>query len=432
MLGKTAAAAACAVAAALVAAGAALAEPPVTASPTLAGEKLAGGAPTLVSANCNENGTSTFTETSTGIATGPYPGTYTATLTATIGPQTVPAPFAPSTVNYGPVLQVQETFTIVSGTTTIHGTKTLFTGPGYQFPATQHGVCDDVAGHAPPTMQAFCTDFVFFNSDAPLLYSATLEGPTGTTHDHGTSYTATGGISATCGGAPFASGAFNETFFASAVPIGVTLTPAADTNPVGTQHTVTAFVRDSTLQPAEGQTVVFNVSGATTATGSCTTGADGTCTFTYTGPLFPGADTIRAFVDRNGNGIADPGEPTGIAFKAWVLPASTPGQATGGGKVPGATFGFNAKSDAKGIKGACNVVDDVTGVHVKCLDVSTYAQTGNSATFYGTADVDGVTQRYVITVTDNGEAGTADHFRIATSGGYTAGGVLTSGNVQVH
>jgi hypothetical protein len=110
-----------------------------------------------------------------------------------------------------------------------------------------------------------------------------------------------------------------------------------------------------------------------------------------------------------------------------------PGQkATGGGRIaPDVSFGFVAMSN--GLKGRCSVIDHTLGIHVKCLDVTSYSQTGNAATFSGDATVDGADTTYTIQVEDNGEPGTLlDSFSIQTGTGYTADGQLLAGNVQVH
>jgi hypothetical protein len=102
--------------------------------------------------------------------------------------------------------------------------------------------------------------------------------------------------------------------------------------------------------------------------------------------------------------------------------------------VPGgAAFGFNANSSDGDAKGNCNVVDKDTGTHVKCRTVDAIVRSGNHVTIYGQADVNGTEQTYRIDVEDNGEPGAgADVFRLQTSGGYSAGGTLLRGNVQVH
>ncbi len=119
---------------------------------------------------------------------------------------------------------------------------------------------------------------------------------------------------------------------------------------------------------------------------------------------------------------------------AATEPLTSPGQATGGGQIPvDVTFGFTAKSDKNGVKGNCTVIDRTTNTMVKCLDATTYFQTGSHASFGGNATVNGVATTYRIAVDDIAEPGTgADTFTITTASGYTATGVLTQGNIQVH
>jgi hypothetical protein len=121
------------------------------------------------------------------------------------------------------------------------------------------------------------------------------------------------------------------------------------------------------------------------------------------------------------------------------VPVVTPGYATGGGQIahvpPGSdgavTFGFSAFSSERGIEGHCNVVDADT--HIVCSDATSYTQVGNNATFSGNATVNGVETTYRIDVQDNAESGIgADTFSIVTGSGYSASGVLTQGDVQVH
>lgn len=220
-------------------------------------------------------------------------------------------------------------------------------------------------------------------------------------------------------------------------PEVLTLAPAADSNPVGTSHTVTATVTDTGGDPFPGVAVRFTVTGSVSVTGSCETNAAGQCTFTYDGPQLPGADVVDAFADSDDDSTRDPGEPTATATKTWVLPASTPGQATGGGQIEDAdggpiTFAFTAKSDG-GLKGECTVVDRAAGRMIKCTDVTAYVQSGNHATFYGVATDNGVETIYVIDVVDNDESGRdADTFSILTASGYSASGILVAGNIQVH
>jgi len=121
-----------------------------------------------------------------------------------------------------------------------------------------------------------------------------------------------------------------------------------------------------------------------------------------------------------------------------TAPADTPGTATGGGMVAfptgWVTFGLNAKSTGTTFSGSCNVLDrrSGAGTHVRCLDVTSFTEAGNTATIGGDAEVDGVATHYTIVVQDNGEpnAGT-DTFSIQTDSGYAAGGLVTDGNIQV-
>jgi hypothetical protein len=80
----------------------------------------------------------------------------------------------------------------------------------------------------------------------------------------------------------------------------ITLTPGTETNPVGSDHTVTATVESGEPSaPVVGTTVTFTVLSGPHAgtTGMATTDANGVATFTYTGTA-AGTDTIQAsFVD---------------------------------------------------------------------------------------------------------------------------------------
>lgn len=89
---------------------------------------------------------------------------------------------------------------------------------------------------------------------------------------------------------------------AAIVGEGIVLGPTSDTNPVGTQHTVTAKVSNSTGEPVQGALVTFDViSGPNQGEhGTDTTDANGEATFTYTGDGGVGTDQIQAsFEDSN-------------------------------------------------------------------------------------------------------------------------------------
>ena len=126
-----------------------------------------------------------------------------------------------------------------------------------------------------------------------------------------------------------------------------------------------------------------------------------------------------------------------MGHSAWLLPASTPGQVTGGGQAPALdgriAFGFNAQNRQSGPKGNCDVVDATSNVHVKCLSVTSLVVAGTHATFFGSATINAVVTNYRIDVDDLGEPGAGrDTFKIQTDTGFVAGGVLTSGSIQIH
>ena len=87
----------------------------------------------------------------------------------------------------------------------------------------------------------------------------------------------------------------------------ISVTPLDDTNPVGTNHTVTATVTDAS-GPLANQLVTFEVTGVnagapgTCSPVTCTTDASGMVSFTYNGAAGPGDDTIKAsFTDAAGS-----------------------------------------------------------------------------------------------------------------------------------
>jgi Ca2+-binding RTX toxin-like protein len=108
------------------------------------------------------------------------------------------------------------------------------------------------------------------------------------------------------------------------------LTPATATNETGTSHTVTAHVADALGGAVEGVTVEFVVTVNNATTGDDVTDVSGDATFTYPGST-DGTDTITAFADVDGDGIADGDEPSDTAAKTWTTtppPLKCPGHAS--------------------------------------------------------------------------------------------------------
>jgi hypothetical protein len=241
------------------------------------------------------------------------------------------------------------------------------------------------------------------------------------------------------------SGAATKTWVAGA-PATLTLTPPTATNPVNTQHCVTATVKDAFGNPRPGVTVRFKSTGSATASGFATTNANGQATFCYTGPALPGADAITAYVDTNSNNTQDAGEPSGAATKTWVLPVTTPLctiTITNGGRITAnngdrASFGGNAKADAKGKTSGQQQYQDhgpAQKMNVHSINVLAIVCQGTTqASIYGQATINGSGSFfYRINVQDLGEPGVGkDTYGILLQNGYNSGEhKLEGGNVQI-
>lgn len=112
---------------------------------------------------------------------------------------------------------------------------------------------------------------------------------------------------------------------------------------------------------------------------------------------------------------------------------------TGGGWIgvgnSRANFGFNAGFKGGSMDVHFNYIDHNTGVHMKAISITEYVATGpTSRRFKGSAEVNGVPgYTYEIEVADNGEPGrNMDTISIRFSNGYSAGGALAGGNIQLH
>ena len=101
---------------------------------------------------------------------------------------------------------------------------------------------------------------------------------------------------------------FASLFLASTTAVvgeGILLVPISASNPVGSQHTVTATVQDDLGNPIVGRDVTFTIVSGPHAgqMGTDTTDANGQATFTYTGTS-EGTDVIEAtMVDSQGNTV---------------------------------------------------------------------------------------------------------------------------------
>jgi hypothetical protein len=195
------------------------------------------------------------------------------------------------------------------------------------------------------------------------------------------------------------------------------VTPPEAFNLVGTDHTVSV---DIGIDVA-GIEVSFEVSGANTASGSATTDEDGEAEFTYTGSN-SGIDNIMVYIDCNGNGSWDEGEPhsTANATKYWFL-----NFVTGGGTIKGDknkplwTFAGNVgyfEGDPTP-HGQFNIISHNDKMQYHCNDefsslifsgdtAESPEATFDTAEFTGTFyDKDGAPYELTIVIKDNGEPG---------------------------
>jgi len=121
-----------------------------------------------------------------------------------------------------------------------------------------------------------------------------------------------------------------------------------------------------------------------------------------------------------------------------VPPAQTAGKVTGGGSISVAggigSFGFNAKRDAAGapVDGNLEYVNHASGANVHSVTFTTFAVSGNTASFGGSCTSNGAPCTFTVNAADNGEPGRNDSFEITVNAGPAEGGKLRSGNIQVH
>jgi Big-like domain-containing protein len=211
-----------------------------------------------------------------------------------------------------------------------------------------------------------------------------------------------------------------------AQPGRLTLSPKTATNPVHTQHCVTATVTTIGGQPAEDVLVRFRVTGSVNTTGSATTNASGQAEFCYTGPTSPGVDEIHAYADTDKDNFQDPGEPFDDAAKTWIAGAPAkldlqPKVATNpvdtrhcvtatvtdefGNPVPGVTVRFrvtgsvntsgSATTNANGQATFCYNGPPLPGAD----EIHAYADTDNDNVQDATEPFDDATKAWVLPVT---------------------------------
>jgi hypothetical protein len=117
---------------------------------------------------------------------------------------------------------------------------------------------------------------------------------------------------------------------------------------------------------------------------------------------------------------------------------ATPGQTSSGSMVGGGLtsggvlFGVYGKGDTAGVRGLCGVFDYYRKTFVRCLSVDSFVISGSKATLTGDALVNTTRTRYKIEVTDLGDPGWRDSFKLTTDSGYATQGSVLFGGVRIH
>jgi hypothetical protein len=161
-----------------------------------------------------------------------------------------------------------------------------------------------------------------------------------------------------------------------------------------------------------------------------------------------GATADRGDITVNALHIKIPGTDTDIIIASahaditCATPPSCPLDKdfiTGGGYIIApsgskGTFGVTGGIKNSDFWGHLTYIDHGTNLRVKGTGVTAYVVTGpTSRHIEGTCEINGAPGTYMVDVADNGEPGRGtDDFKITLSTGYTAGGKLAGGNIQLH
>lgn len=135
----------------------------------------------------------------------------------------------------------------------------------------------------------------------------------------------------------------------------------------------------------------------------------------------------------------DNSELIGFQDYCVVPPSTDDAKITGGGSidVPDGigTFGFVGKVSKDNTPGGHLTYQDhgAGNRNVNSTAITSVTTAGNCGRILGTATVDGSGSfGFDVRICDNGEPGIDDTFFIIMSDGYSAGGTLTNGNIQLH
>jgi hypothetical protein len=101
----------------------------------------------------------------------------------------------------------------------------------------------------------------------------------------------------------------------------LTLSPGAETKPVGSSDTQTVYVAHGGI-PLSGKTVRYAVTGANPTSGALAADANGEAAITWTG-MQSGTDTLTAYLDSNGDAVRQDDEPEDVTTVTWPTAATS-------------------------------------------------------------------------------------------------------------
>ena len=126
-----------------------------------------------------------------------------------------------------------------------------------------------------------------------------------------------------------------------------------------------------------------------------------------------------------------------VASAELYDPGSLATNVTGRGAIDNqgnqVTFNFRAsQSSSAGALGYFSFSDNTAGVSLIHAGIRNLSINGNTADFNGTGKLgDGTKVSFTVSVTDNGEPGTSDTISISLTNGYSTGGTLISGDIEI-